>query len=459
MTYELKDDMLNGLAQDYNIARFVSVSPNGDLRHLHTGTEIDKNEQSLADVVTYFIALVGSVNIRTFKPGQWSGNPFSYGFTDAESALKMIKQFTEQGYYCIVNETIDTYDGGVSGVIDGGIVEFAPDDTPRCVEKPGVCTLALGDAEDIFAIVYGEYGGLPLAKNKRIEFSIHPNKVGTRHTRTLIWEVSDSTSDSDPATKTAPIPTWPNRFSQHIGDKVFGLLIADIYCASVPRGIVVGRRVAPFRFGDKTRSGEQWIRTCPVTQQPGKYTTTSTWTDPYELMHNEDPNNTNIQSIIFQESVDAAYSGATQPLPDGKTLVEGVKGKGNKFMEGEQVIEELPDDIISKVIGAVEYLEGELHTRIRIEWVADADGTIWVVQLHNVGAAASTTNTKDVGTWIDYDPELGLDALRELIPMLVENSTDDGKIVGINVTRPIGTTSHVGDLLRKNNIPFRISNE
>ena len=46
-----------------------------------------------------------------------------------------------EGYLTIVNETIDIHDGGISGVALAGIVEFAPDDTPRAVEQPGVAAL------------------------------------------------------------------------------------------------------------------------------------------------------------------------------------------------------------------------------------------------------------------------------------------------------------------------------
>jgi hypothetical protein len=43
--------------------------------------------------------------------------------------------------------------------------------------------------------------------------------------------------------------TWPNRFSRLLGDKAFGLLVADLHGLPVPATTVVGRRVAPFRFG------------------------------------------------------------------------------------------------------------------------------------------------------------------------------------------------------------------
>jgi hypothetical protein len=56
----------------------------------------------------------------------------------AESA---VERLSLQGLHVIANETIDVHDGGVSGVVLGGTIEFAPDDTPRCVEEPGVTSL------------------------------------------------------------------------------------------------------------------------------------------------------------------------------------------------------------------------------------------------------------------------------------------------------------------------------
>ena len=48
-----------------------------------------------------------------------------------------MRTLAADGYFTIVNETVDTADGGVSGVVLGDIMEFAPLDTPRGVEKPG----------------------------------------------------------------------------------------------------------------------------------------------------------------------------------------------------------------------------------------------------------------------------------------------------------------------------------
>jgi glutathione synthase/RimK-type ligase-like ATP-grasp enzyme len=55
---------------------------------------------------------------------------------------------------------------------------------------------------------------------------------------------------------------WPNRFSSILGDKAYGLLMANLAGVPVPRTLVIGRRIAPFTFGDVTGSFEFWTRTC-----------------------------------------------------------------------------------------------------------------------------------------------------------------------------------------------------
>src|SRR5262249_27261197 len=148
------------------------------------------------------------------------------------------------------------------------VIEFAPDDTPRCVEKPGVASMPFRLGLDTLTKVYGFAPQLQPLPEGRLEFSIHPKPRGWRNLHTLVWEHEVGV----PGKLNAHL-TWPNRFSRHIGDKAFGLLIADHIGVPVPRTLVIGRRVAPFSFGTGTRSKEVWTRTCPVEPQPGQYTT------------------------------------------------------------------------------------------------------------------------------------------------------------------------------------------
>ena len=97
----------------------------------------------------------GTVNIRSFRPGRDKGNPFEYGIGKVEDAARIVGSLAAEGYSTIVNETIDTNDGGVSGVTLGGVMEFTPFDTPRGVEKAGVASLPHQIGLDVLRGVYG----------------------------------------------------------------------------------------------------------------------------------------------------------------------------------------------------------------------------------------------------------------------------------------------------------------
>jgi hypothetical protein len=66
------------------------------------------------------------------------------------------------------------------------------------------------------------YGGRSTARSGRVEFSIHPLKRGVRRDHTIIWEMEKA----EPIHLAGDVD-WPNRFSQLIGDKAFGLLVAN----------------------------------------------------------------------------------------------------------------------------------------------------------------------------------------------------------------------------------------
>lgn len=442
MSNLLKDEVLANLAKDYNVARFFSSDPNLRIRQTILGEQY-QDVGSMEDAINFLLSQVSSVNVRTFLPDKFSGNPFVYELKTFDEVWIAVQGFASQGYYCIVNETIAIDDGGVSGVVDSGIVEFAPDDTPRAVEKAGICSLPIDLANQVLGTVYGVLDIIPNLSGKRVEFSIHPHPVGNRLERLLVWESSDTEiTDAQIASS-----TWPNRFSRHIGDKAYGLLIADALGFLVPKGTLVGRRVAPFSFGTSTGTNETWIRTCPIVQQPGKFTTTLKWVDPFVLMQTEDSNNSEIQSLLFQESVKFLYSGATLTRDDG-ILVEGVTGSGDSFMGGSQEVSLLPEQVVEDVRNLVIKIQETMHTTVRIEWVHDGFKA-WVVQLHNMGSVMAGSIPESVINWVVFNPKDGLDVLRNLIGGLDPVSS------GVQITEPIGITSHVGDLLRKNKISFR----
>jgi hypothetical protein len=260
-----------------------------------------------------------------------------------------------------------------------------------------------------------------------------------------MWEYE--LSDSAPASANL---TWPNRFSRHIGDKAFGLLVADLIGLPVPKTMVLARRVPPFSFGRLTGSLETWTRTCPIEQEPGRFTTVKGWTDPFKLLAAEDRDSRSIASVLSQSAIRARFSGAAITDRDGDTVIEGAAGEGDRFMLGERSPEVLPLDIVADVQKL--YVEAaKILGPVRFEWVHDGDRA-WIVQLHR-GATVSTAATLvpgEASEWAVFKASLGLEELRRFLAELPAD-------VGVRIEGEIGLTSHFADLLRKTKRPSRIS--
>jgi hypothetical protein len=242
---------------------------------------------------------------------------------------------------------------------------------------------------------------------------------------------------------------WPNRFSRHIGDKAFGLLVAELIGANVPKTTVFGRRVAPFSFGKPTGSHEVWTRTCPHEPDPGRYTTLKGWTDPFRLMAQEDPEHIAIASILCQAAVPAAYSGAAIVTIEGALLIEGRRGEGDGLMLGRDNPEELPREVLENVEGVYRTVSHALGP-VRFEWVYDG-GAVWLVQLHR--GATQTSHTVlvpgDAQEWLTFEAADGLEALRAFLRDIPEDA-------GVTIEGEIGLTSHLADLIRKAQRPARL---
>jgi hypothetical protein len=447
-----KDRGLDRLATDnYNVAQFVSFDNDGVQRFSRTKGNAQNHEfESQESAAQYLLSNTTeqSVNVRSFDPADPKSKPFDYGLTSIDDVLASLNARRNEGLHTILNETVDIDDGGVSGVAFGNVIEFSPHDTPRCVEKPGTVQFTRAMGSEVIKKVYGFSPTLAADADTRLEFSIHPLRHGYRDAHTIIWEAERA--DGAPVrSETA----WPNRFSDMLGDKTFGLIIADQIGLAVPQTVVFNRTVAPFTFGRPTGSQESWLRTAPNKQTPGLYTTTKGWIDPYELMAKEDPTGKNISSILRQDGIDARFSGAVIMGNDGKLLIEGTSGFGDNFMVGEKGVVELPHYLTA----AIKDVYDQASTRmgpVRFEWVYDGT-TVWVVQLHR-GISASAGETIYSGNedtvYTEYDTRLGIDGLRELI---ANNKTGGGIVLKGNV----GITSHFGDLLRKAQIPSRIERD
>lgn len=444
-----KDESLDELAGTGNVAQFVSFvpSPAGPQQAYSRVTGFEPNSEFATPekAVTSLLAASadGSVNVRSYTPESPRSREFVYGLTNVAEILATIERLSAEGLHTIANETVDVNDGGVSGVAQSGIIEFAPDDTPRCVEKPGVASLPLELGLAMLKTVYGFEPELGPARG-RVEFSIHPKPRGWKQTHTLLWEREE---DGGPVAEASM--TWPNRFSRHIGDKAYGLLLGHLTGQSVPETLCISRRVAPFRFGKSTSSVETWIRTAPMQQEPGKFTTHRGWLDPFQLLAKEDPEGTRIASVLAQQGVEARYSGASIVDRYGELIIEGVSGEGDQFMLGNRTAEILPQ--------AIERDVRELHRRLskdfgaaRTEWVHDGQQA-WLVQLHK-GATDSDAAVLVPGEpdrWVGFEVRRGLEELRELLQTLDQGS-------GVRLVGQVGMTSHFADLVRKSGVPTRV---
>jgi hypothetical protein len=447
-TRNFKDTVLDSLSNHGNIAQFVSFSPDLDIRYYRVaGQSPSASLASARDAIASVLAasVEKSVNVRSYHPENPKSREFIYGVRDVEGAEAAVRRLASQGLYTIVNETVDVNDGGVSGVALGDVIEFAPGDTPRCVEKPGTLSLPRTVALSMLQRVYGFAPTLPSGR-WRIEFSIHPIPRGYRQGHTILWEAERET-----ASQRAPRAHWPNHFSRFLGDKAFGLLLADSFGFPVPSTVVISRNVAPFAFGRSTGTGETWVRTCPREPVPGKYATLRGWTDPFKLLTEEDPDGKDLVSVLSQEGVRAAFSGASIGTGQQEPIIEGVEGIGSEFMLGRKEVQELPSGTIQAVkelmANAVRVVGGTL----KLEWAYDGE-TVWVLQMQQVEypVCDAVVVPGEATRFRRFDVAAGIDQFREFVAQAKAGGE------GIIIVGSVGVTSHFGDILRRNGIPSRI---
>jgi hypothetical protein len=443
-----KDQVLDWLAERGNVAQFVSFDPAGVQRFCRLKTfernhRFDTMEEAIAAL--FRVAGEGKVNVRSYRPDSPQGNPFRTRLASADEAIREIRTLSAQGLYCICNELVDEKDGGVSGVAHGDWLEIAPDIFPRDVGHKEVAALPRLLGVKVLERVYGHRPMIEYPRSQRVEFTVTVSRRGHRAERTLVWEVEDAVPPAG-----TPRLRWPNPLSRLVGDKAWGLVIADALGFLVPFTTVITRRIPVFSFGRATGSQEHWLRTCPFEPVPGFYTTCRGWTDPFALLQREDPTGHALASVLCQEAVPAAFSGKTLTREDLRPLVEGVRGEGAAFMIGQQTPQDLPPAVRERVCQLQQRLL-ELLGPVSFEWVDDGRRT-WVVQLH-VGASISSETVIFEGSANRYHRFRVSDGL-EALYQVVEEVKGTGE--GILLVGPVGVTSHFGDLLRRERIPSRI---
>jgi hypothetical protein len=442
-----KDAILDVLGETGNVAQFVSFSPTLDQRYSRiTGRErnhrFDSSKQAISSLMSSSVER--RINLRSFDPKRHQGNEFIYGLQNVDAALQELERLTSSGLHVIANETIDVNDGGVSGVAQGDLLEFAPGGTPRVVESAGITSISRSLGTELLSKVYGFLLDLPEDRDLRIEFSIHPLKRGFRQAHTVLWEVQEIEHGSLDASL-----NWPNTFSQFIGDKTFGLLIADCLGWNVPYTTVISRGLPPFSFGRMTEADMKWMRTSPRKAEPGYFPTYRGWRDPFKMIA-EEGSEERLAAVLVQSEVPSVYSGAVITGVDEKPIVEGVAGFGDRFMMGEAAPVDLPPNVLLLLNDLHDSARAKLGS-VRLEWAFDGR-KVWVIQLQKEEALSngSVIVPGNFGDEVTFDPRQGLDELRSLI----ERVQDKG--CSIRVRGNIGMTSHMADVLRRSRIPSRI---
>lgn len=454
-----KDEGLDTLAASgMNVAQFVSFDADGEQRYSRVvGKAPNHQFASQAEAAAYMLAHTTEqqVNVRSYDPYEPESKPFVMRLKTVDDVLATLTARRNEGLHSIMNETVDECDGGVSGVVFGNMIEVVPDSTPRGVELPGVARFEREMGKRVIETIYGVTPNFVDNPNTRQEFTITPLRRGVKNEHTITWELREMGG-----APTEADTQWPNKLGTMLGDKAFGLLIADQIGLAVPRTQVISRRVAPFTFGQPTGTGEYWMRTAPNKQTPGLYTTTHGWVDPYDIMRREDPEGENIASILSQEGVDASYSGACVMGSDGQLIINGKKGYGDDFMVGESGTNPVPTDVQARVRDNYHYASEQLGGPVRFEWVVDTNGKLWTVQLHR-GESASHGNViypgDETTAYVpfathDADGHSRIETLRKLI-------AEHQPGTGFELIGDVGVTSHLGDLLRKAQIPAFITNK
>jgi hypothetical protein len=90
---ELKDDVLDRIAERANIAQFVSFSPTLDVHHLRVKDPPARSGEVTAEEAIELVlrrSSSGNVNVRAFTPDRPKGNPFHYGLDSVEAVLAQL---------------------------------------------------------------------------------------------------------------------------------------------------------------------------------------------------------------------------------------------------------------------------------------------------------------------------------------------------------------------------------
>src|SRR6266851_1456457 len=140
-----KDEALDRLAAYGNVAQFASFDPMLSARYSRILNHEPNERLEVNDAIAALMAASpeGKINVRSFRPENYQGNEFIYGLNDVGTVINHVRRLASLELYVILNETVDVNDGGVSGVSQGSVIEFAPRGTPRVVDAARTVSLRL----------------------------------------------------------------------------------------------------------------------------------------------------------------------------------------------------------------------------------------------------------------------------------------------------------------------------
>ena len=435
-----KDEGIFNLSNNFNVARFVSFENKLPLKIRYCVLDDNYQTNNPKEAIDFLLNKCSKVNVRSFDPEKPEGNPFIQNLKSTNDVLNCIEKLIKQkNLYIIVNESIDEHDGGISGVYFNNVIEFSPDATPRCVDSNNIKTTLLpyNLSKKIIDSIYGVTPDFSNFKDTRIEFSIHPNKCGFKNSNTIIWQIEEKKNTNNIKINIS----WPTNFSKMIGDKTFGLLIADSINLNVPETTVFNNRLNPFSFGNKTSLNGVRTRTCPEIKEPGYYPSYKSFVDPINLLKtlnkNKPQNITEVKSVIIQNSIDSLYSGRAICKDLLDIDIDGVFGDGDDFMLGKDKSCEIPENIKNEIYNIFKKIY-QYVGKSSIEWVFDKNNKLWIVQLNKINDNCIKYN-KNM-EYIDFYYKDNIEEFRNFVVELKDKNK------GINLYGNVSPLSHIGEI-------------
>lgn len=466
--YIPRDERMRLIGEHFNVAAFVSFDCEMNVRLVSLPPSAPLPGSDHASLIKELIRCSPSnaVNVRLFRFGTSTGARMHTNLKCPDAVANLVRTCLGVQDYAIVSEAIPVNDGGVSGVVSAGVMEFLHGVTPRFVDQPQDIDFPQFTADvgaRFLAAIYGSDVSFSFPKHIRVEFSAHPNPVGIRGTRMVIW---DAYKVMNPA-REAPKSYWPNAYSEWIGDKLYGELAAWSSGFKVPEtkgflhpcitnhdGTVLSRWTPPagITFGKSTGSQNVWLRSSPSRRRPGHYPTRRSSKSPLSFLMEVDPIGLEVRSCLRQQEVEAHYSGAAIGSRES-VLVEGVIGDGSEFMMGKRP----PTNLPPSVLGMVEEVAHDLVASFgdnRFEWAVDGSG-VWILQVNPCETPQRSSIPLEIDgyRYIDFDPDEGLDCLQAVIELTRTTEAT------VRLSRNVGLTSHVIELLNSRGVDFVVKKD